>query len=54
MEDIVIELTQSQILKDKAVKAVAGGLLSLAVTTLVDRGYDKVMVARRLKQALQS
>lgn len=51
MEDIVLELSDSQILKDDAAKAVLGALAAVAVSRLVHKTYDVAMTAYRLKKA---
>lgn len=52
MSEFAKKLSENNTMSDKAIKAVVGGLASLAITTLVDRGYDRLIVARRIKDAL--
>ena len=52
MEELAAQLVKSNLMKDKIVKTVVGGLIGLAATTAFEKGYDKIMLARRLSKVL--
>ena len=51
MEDAIVELTDSQILKDNFAKMLLGATAGFVAGQGVQRIYDKVMAMHRLKKA---
>ena len=51
MEDTIVELTDSQIVKDQLTKVVLGAAAGFAAGKLVEKIYDGAVKAYRLKKA---